>query len=93
MPASDPQLGERAYPEHLHEPSPSAVARRQLQVSQVLAVLTPSEQKLLLGKAAGHSIRELAAEYGYTEGTVRTKISNAYKKLRAAFPIAEDFDL
>ncbi len=93
MPASDPHFGERAYPQHLHEPSPSGVARRQMQVSQVLSALTPIEQKLLLGKAAGHSIRELAAEYRYTEGTVRTKISQAYRKLRAAFPNVADFDL
>jgi DNA-directed RNA polymerase specialized sigma24 family protein len=92
MPLSNPGEGQAHYPSHLRNPSPSARVRRRLQVDQVLAVLTPIEQQLLVGAAAGLSTKDLATEHGYTEGSVRTKISAAYRKLRTEFPDRADFD-
>lgn len=92
LPLTNPGPGQNHYPPEFRNPSPSAPVRRRLQVERVLAVLTPIEQKLLVGAAAGLSTRELAAEHGYTEGSVRTKISTAYRKLRKEFPDREDFD-
>ena len=92
LPLTNPDQGQNHYPPDLQNPSPSAPVRRRLQVEAILAVLTPIEQKLLVGAAAGLSTRELAAEHGYTEGSVRTKISAAYRKLRQEFPDRDDFD-
>lgn len=92
LPLTNPDLGQDHYPPHLRNPSPSAPVRRRLQVEKVLAALTPIEQKLLVGAAAGLSTKELATEHGYTEGSVRTKISTAYRKLRKEFPDRGDFD-
>lgn len=92
MPLTNPGLGERPYPEHLWNASLTGQARDRLHVEEVLAVLTESEQKLLVGAAAGMSTKELAERYGYTPGSVRTMISNARKRIRKAFPDRADFD-
>jgi DNA-directed RNA polymerase specialized sigma24 family protein len=92
MPLSAPAPGQRPYPPYFQEPSPSLVVRQRGQVEEVLEVLTPIEQKLLVGAAAGLSAQELADRYGYTVASVRTKISAARKKIRDAFPNRTNFD-
>lgn len=65
-------------------PSGSLAARDQLH--RALDVLDDIERELLVGQNEGYGLRELAERLGYTEASVRTKLSVARRKIRDAFP-------
>ncbi len=86
LPSPDLVDGEPAYPPELRARSVSEEAGVRDKLERVLAVLDDVERDLLLQQAAGYSTRELADAHGFTEGSVRVKLSVARRKIRNAFP-------
>lgn len=86
LPVSSPEPGRRLHPRELWVTGPSSGVARRDQLERVLAVLNEVERALLIGQSEGRSARELAQEYGYTERSVRVKLSVARRKIRERFP-------
>lgn len=91
FPLSDPRGGGPGYPVQHQVPSPSLQPRQRAALVQLLSLLTPSEQALILGQAQGRTIEQLAEMHDYTPQSVRTKLSAARKKLRARVPDFRNF--
>lgn len=86
LPPTDMGPGEPPYPSELRAHSVSDKVGVRDQLERVLAILDDVERDLLLGQGDGHSVRELAEAHGYTEASVRVKLSVARRKIRDAFP-------
>lgn len=59
-----------------------AAGRQRIRTDDVLADLDPTERRMVVAQRAGYTTRELAEQFGVSEGDARTMLSEANRKIR-----------
>ena len=84
---------EQPHTQELESPEPAPEPRNQERVLQLLETLDPMDARLIRGFHLDHrSVRELATETGLAEGSVRSRLHRARRRLATKSPGGDHHD-